>query len=206
MASLPSVSPGSVPTESAGNGSAAFDIEAELAAQMDRNELSQAGAAFTPSPEEYGGYDPPGEDFGDEVEYEVEGGGWSAHPVTTFDDSVYTAHQDFLRAASQFVSPMGYDVPSPSDVVGDTHPVAAYNLNTSSALGFVGESAIDAFNRQSAMGASAMGYDAPSPNGVPGGYAYPPGPLSVGPSDPVDMNDSTKRGRVYDAPRPWLPP
>ncbi len=69
-----SLSPGSVPakTDSLGNGFT-YDIEGDLAAQMDRNELSQAGAAFTPSPEEFGGYaqQPPGEDYGDEVEYEV---------------------------------------------------------------------------------------------------------------------------------------
>ena len=141
MASLPPVSPGSVPTESAGNGSAAFDIEAELAAQMDRGEFSQVGSA-SPAyvPEENSGY-PLGEEYGDEEDDDVEGGGWGAHPVTTFDPSAYTAYQDFQRVASQFVSPMGYDVPSPSDVVGDYRPAAAYNANASSALGFDGESA-----------------------------------------------------------------
>ncbi len=76
----------------------------------------------------------------------------------------------------------------------------AYSFAAGAALGIDGESAIDAFNRQAAMGASSMGYDVPSPNMAPGGYAYHPGPLSVGVPDTVDMNDSTKRGRVSDVP------
>ncbi len=197
------VSPGSIPpmTDSVGNGSA-YDLECDLAAQMDRNELGQAGISSMFPPDEFGGSapQPPGGEYGDDEEYEVEGmSGWGAHPVTTFDASVYTAHQDFVRAASQYMSPMGYDVHSPSDWAGDATP-AAHNLNASSALGFAGESAIDAFNRQSAMGVSSMGYDPAMPDASPGlafTAAFSP---NVAP-EVVPMRDSTKRGRA-DRPTP----
>ena len=70
MASLPPVSPGSVLTESAGNGSAAYDIEADLASQMDRGEFPQEGSASA-APEENGVY-PLGEEYGDEGDDEDE--------------------------------------------------------------------------------------------------------------------------------------
>ncbi len=188
MASLPPVSPGSVLTESAGNGSAAYDIEADLAAQMDRGEFPQEGyASAAVLPEENGAY-PLGEEYGDEGDDEDEGGWWGEHPETTFDPSVYTAHQDFQRAASRYVSPMGYDGPSPSDVVGDYRPAATYNVSGESALGFEGESAMAAFMRQSGTGVSAMGYDEVSSSVGPVASAYPPGPLSSGAPDQVDMH------------------
>ena len=100
MSSLPPVSPGSVPalTESAGNGSATFDLEGELERQMGfEDDPSRA----LPVQGE-GAYE---ENYGGEGEYGGEEGGWDAYPENTFDPSVYTAHQDFQRAASRFVSP-----------------------------------------------------------------------------------------------------
>ncbi len=78
MASLPPVSPGSVPalTESAGNGSATFDLEGELATQLGFDD--DPSRALPVQGE--GEYE---EDYGDNGEYGGEGGGWDAHPDTT---------------------------------------------------------------------------------------------------------------------------
>ena len=203
------ISPGSVPvpvsvhaTDSVGNGSA-YDIESDLAAHMEREELAQAGIPEMFPPAEWGGYaqESSGREFGDGGEWgEVEGGGWSTVPATTFDASAYTAQQDFVRAASQYVSPMGYDQPSPSEWL--------YDLTSTNVAGTAsddvprGESAIDAFRRLSAAGVSSMGYDVPSPNEVPGDFVHDPGPVFVEVPVVVEMNDSTKRGRVPDAPSP----
>ncbi len=200
MASLPPVSPGSLPeasSASVGHGSAGYDIEADLAAQMEQSELAETQTMS----HENGGYaEPPGGDDGDEEEYEEEYGGQLSHSVSTFDASAYTAHQEYIRAASHFVSPMGYDQHSPSDWPGNA-PSMAPAVTASNAPDYSGESVMDAFMRQSAAGASSMGYDVFSPNGVPD-YAYPLGPLSVGSQqDAVEMSDSTKRGRG-DPPSP----
>jgi hypothetical protein len=202
MSSLPPVSPGSVPaasTESVGNGSASYDIESDLAAHIEQRELDQA------LPAEPGGHDegPPGEDDDEDVEYDEGGVGQVSHPVSTFDASVYTAHQEFLRAASHYVSPMGYDTHSPSDWQGSAPyepqpPVATESA--SPAPDYTGESVMEAFMRQSGLGASSMGYDVPTPNGLPD-VPYSLGPLSTGSPEQVDMNDSTKRGRG-DPPSP----
>jgi hypothetical protein len=227
--SLPPVSPGSVPptppaTDSVGNGSA-YGPDQDVAGQMDRDEHGQGAS---PSPAEVGDFADQhgGADMVDD-EGEYDGGemnGWNAHPVNTFDESVYTAHQDFVRAAAQFVSPMGYDVFSP-DVWGDSAPLGP-TPDDGAAHDIEEESAIDAFNRQAALAASSIGYDVASPSADPGGSAFNPDPSNIGsglealsptwlPGFPgnfvyapgsadtvpvnADMNDSSKRGRIPDA-------
>ncbi len=182
------VSPGSVApasTASVGNGSTSYDIEADLAAQM-QGEFDQA----SPVEPEGVAMHPCGED-GDAEDDPEDGYVPVAHPVSTFDASAYTAHQELLRAAAHYVTPMGYDQHSPSDWPGNPPaeaPVAGC------APDYSGESLMDAFARHSAIGASSMGYDAFSPNGAPG-LEHPSGPLDDGHLEGVEMTDSSKRGR-----------
>ena len=201
--SLPPVSPGSLMTESPGDGSAAFIIKDALGEQMDADEHQQADAtAASPAGLEGG----QGGDDDDEDDGNVQ----VPPPVNTFGPSPYTAHQDFLRSASHFVSPTGYDVHTPSDWPGNApvetpiwNPYAALetpNGYQSSAPDYSGESVMDAFNRHSAMAVSSMGYDTGLPNGAPG-HVYPQGAIPPGTPEAVEMNDSTKRGRA-DPPSP----
>ncbi len=232
------VSPGSVPpisvnaTDSIWTGGSAYDLEGELGAQMDREELAQMGYQPMSPPDEFGGsaQEPPGVEYGDDLEFDDPGmNGWGSHPATTYDASAYTAHQDFLRAAAQFVSPMGYDIPSPNDEVSD-NPLG--QQAAAPPAWSTEESAFDAFTRQAGMGASSMGYDQPSPDDVPegyapmpghspapsvdlshflpataptsstvpGGYASNSGPVTADVQANVDMNDSSKRGRAPGPP------
>ena len=141
-------------------GGSAYNIEGELGEQMDREEHAQMRYHSMSPPDEFGGsagYEPPGVEYGDELEFDDTGmNGWGSHPATTYDASAYTAHQDFLRAAAQFVSPMGYDVPSPNDEVSD-NPLG--QQAAAPPAWSTEESAFDAFTRQAGMGASSMGYD-----------------------------------------------
>jgi hypothetical protein len=188
MDSLPPVSPGSLgpaSTASVGAGSAGYDIEADLAAQM-QGEFDQASPA-----EPDGVAMHPYEENGDDDEDPEDGYVPVPHPVSTHDASVYTAHQDFQRAASHYVSPMGYDQPSPSEWSGEAPAEATV---TSNAPDYSSESVLDAFARFTALGASSMGYDASTPS-VASGLEHPLGPIADGIPEEVEMNDSSKRGR-----------
>ncbi len=160
--------------------------EDALADQMDADEQQQAWDAWNALPAG------PAEGQEEEDEYD-DGSVWVPPPVHTFDPSPYTAHRDFLRSASHFVSPMGYDQHSPSDWPGNATQGRDI-VNASSAPDFPGESVMDAFERHSAMAASTMGYDAALPSGA-SGYVDPQNTIPYGTPVAVEMSDSTKRGR-----------
>ena len=205
--SLPPVSPGSLMAES--TSSTDFILEDALGEQMAADEQARDDADAA-SPSGLGGGE--GGDEDDEEDDEVV---YVPPPASTFDPSPYTAQQDFIRSASHFVSPMGYDIHTPSDWPGNATaetpiwnpyaPVGAPTVNAGFALtSYPGESVMDALNRQSAMAVSSMGYDEGMPNG-PLGYAYPQGSIPSGTSAAMDMSDSTKRGRST-RPRQVPPP